>query len=96
MLKPTDRQEAVLRFVAQHHHEQGCPPTLREIGEHLCIRSTNGVNDHVRALERKGYLVRRERLARAIKLTSKGVEHLQQVYQPGEAVMVTPANDNKR
>lgn len=95
MEEPTDRQDAVLRFVAQHHHVQGCPPTLREIGEHLCIRSTNGVNDHVRALERKGYLVRREKLARSIKLTPKADAYLEtrQVYQPGEAVMMTPAND---
>lgn len=32
------------------------PPTIREIGEHLGIRSTNGVPDHLKALKRKGYL----------------------------------------
>lgn len=95
MREPTDRQAAVLAFVARHHHEQGCPPTLREIGEHLCIRSTNGVNDHVRALERKGYLVTRERYARSIKLTDKAVAYLamRQVYQPGESTLITPANE---
>ena len=97
MREPTDRQDAVLRFVARHHHEQGCPPTLREIGEHMGIRSTNGVNDHLKALERKGYLVRRERLSRSIKLTPKADAYLatRQVYQPGEAVMMTPANDTE-
>lgn len=34
------------------------PPTLREIGEIMSIRSTNGVNDHLRALERKGHIRR--------------------------------------
>lgn len=34
------------------------PPTMREIGKVMCIRSTNGVADHLRALERKGYIRR--------------------------------------
>ncbi len=45
----------------------GYPPTLREIGEHLGIRSTNGVGDHLKALERKGYLVREELKSRALR-----------------------------
>jgi repressor LexA len=45
----------------------GYPPTLREIGEHMGIRSTNGVNDHLKALERKGYLVREELKSRALR-----------------------------
>jgi len=31
------------------------------------IRSTNGVNDHLRALERKGYLTREDMKSRALK-----------------------------
>jgi repressor LexA len=34
------------------------------------IRSTNGVNDHLRALERKGYLRREDMKSRALKLVS--------------------------
>jgi len=73
---PTDRQGVVLTFVAEYHHMQQCPPTMREIGEHLAIRSTNGVNDHVNALIRKGYLEKRSDVARGIKLTDKGREYL--------------------
>ena len=40
------------------------PPTLREIGEVMGIRSTNGVNDHLRALERKGRLRRSDMKSR--------------------------------
>jgi repressor LexA len=54
----TDRQLEVLRFIALQIEEAGYPPTIREIGEALDIRSTNGVNDHLKALERKGYLTR--------------------------------------
>ena len=52
----TDRQEQVLDFIKSYIQEWGYPPTLREIGAGLGIRSTNGVSDHLRALKRKGYL----------------------------------------
>ncbi len=53
----TERQEAILRFIARQAEKQGYPPTIREIGEQFGIRSTNGVNDHLKALERKGHKV---------------------------------------
>jgi repressor LexA len=62
----TDRQREVLRFVAQQIEECGYPPTIREIGEALDIRSTNGVNDHLKALERKGFLTRDPVKSRAL------------------------------
>ena len=62
----TDRQEKILSFIKRSIVEQGYPPTIREIGEHFGIRSTNGVNDHLKALERKGYLMRGELKSRAL------------------------------
>ena len=50
----TDRQSAILEFIREHVRTKGFPPTMREIGEAFGIRSTNGVNDHLKALERKG------------------------------------------
>ena len=63
----TSRQEQVLRFITESIKDQGYPPTLREIGAHMGIRSTNGVNDHLRALERKGYLTREDMKSRALR-----------------------------
>ena len=63
----TDRQQQVLLYIRQSIHERGYPPTLREIGAHMGIRSTNGVNDHLRALERKGYLTREDMKSRALR-----------------------------
>jgi repressor LexA len=63
----TDRQRAVLEFISHSIEERGYPPTLREIGEHLGIRSTNGVNDHLKALEKKGYLEREDLKSRALR-----------------------------
>jgi repressor LexA len=66
MLGLTDRQLEVLRFIAREIDERGYPPTIREIGEALDIRSTNGVNDHLKALERKGFLSRDPIKSRAL------------------------------
>jgi repressor LexA len=68
MQKLTERQRAVLTFISASIDERGFPPTLREIGNHLGIRSTNGVNDHLRALERKGYLTREDMKSRTLRL----------------------------
>lgn len=68
MQKLTDRQRIVLDFIRDSIDERGFPPTLREIGNHLGIRSTNGVNDHLRALERKGYLTREDMKSRSLRV----------------------------
>ncbi|HYP90880.1 MAG TPA: repressor LexA, partial [Polyangiaceae bacterium] len=77
----TKRQEQTLDFIRRSIEDRGYPPTLREIGEHMGIRSTNGVNDHLRALERKGYLTREDMKSRALKLV--------------EDQMASPAANNK-
>lgn len=67
MKKLTHRQAKVLEFIISSLDERGYPPTIREIGTHMEIRSTNGVNDHLKALERKGYLVRDQSKSRALR-----------------------------
>jgi repressor LexA len=68
----TERQEKILAFIKKSIQDQGYPPTIREIGEHFGIRSTNGVNDHLKALERKGYLQRGELKSRALSVIEGG------------------------
>lgn len=66
----TSRQEQVLGYIAETIRDRGYPPTIREIGTALGIRSTNGVNDHLKALERKGYIERSGAKSRAILVTA--------------------------
>ncbi|HEY4238715.1 MAG TPA: transcriptional repressor LexA [Kofleriaceae bacterium] len=63
----TQRQKEILDFISASITERGYPPTLREIGEHFSIRSTNGVNDHLKALEKKGHLRREDLKSRAMR-----------------------------
>lgn len=64
----SDRQLAALTFIRESISSKGYPPTLREIGDALGIKSTNGVNDHLAALEKKGYIVREAGKSRAIRV----------------------------
>lgn len=65
--KLTLRQQMCLDFICSSIEQRGYPPTIREIGAHMGIRSTNGVNDHLKALSRKGYLTRDELKSRALR-----------------------------
>ncbi len=65
--KLTDRQQLVLSFIQESILDRGYPPTIREIGTKLNIKSTNGVNDHLKALERKGYITREDMKSRALR-----------------------------
>lgn len=73
----TKRQAAILRFIIECIRDEGAPPTIAEIGEQFGLSSTNGVNDHLVALEKKGYIVRSSK-ARGIHVTPKGATGLYQ------------------
>ena len=79
----TKRQAAILEFIIDSIREQGHPPTIAEIGEKFGISSTNGVNDHLIALGKKGYIERSSK-ARGIYVTPKAAAGL---YQ-SDAVMI--------
>lgn len=70
----TPRQKEVLDLISESLDRRGYPPTLREIGERLGIRSTNGVNDHLVALTKKGYLQRQDLKSRALRVMGSSSE----------------------
>ena len=73
----TKRQESILRFIIESIRDVGYPPTIAEIGEEFGISSTNGVNDHLLALDKKGYIERSSK-ARGIHVTPKAAAGLYQ------------------
>jgi repressor LexA len=54
MKQLTPRQQQVLDLIRHYLHEQGMPPTRAEMAEALGMRSANAVEDHLKALARKG------------------------------------------
>ena len=73
----TNRQREILDFIINSIRDEGYPPTIAEICENFGISSTNGVNDHLVALERKGYIERSSK-ARGIRITEKAAPGLYQ------------------
>jgi repressor LexA len=54
----TARQKQIYDFLVRTIREKGYAPSIPEIGAKFKIASTNGVSDHLKALERKGYIRR--------------------------------------
>jgi repressor LexA len=68
----TDRQREVYEFIRTSIDGRSIPPTIREIGEAFGIRSTNGVEKHLAALERSGFVMREHGKSRGISLRADG------------------------
>ncbi|NTX08279.1 hypothetical protein HUA75_41665 [Myxococcus sp. CA040A] len=69
----TGRQREILRFIVDVRERRGYSPSVREIGQAFRITSTNGVNDHLKALVRKGCLDRDAMTARSLVPTATGL-----------------------
>jgi len=65
----TKRQSDVLAGIRAYFQEIGHPPTVRELGERLGLRSSCTVQRHLEALERKGFIHRNPTKARTIEIT---------------------------
>jgi repressor LexA len=65
----TRKQRAIYEFIADCVQRQGIPPSLTEIAEQFELASASGVADHLRALERKGYIRRRRGVSRGIEIS---------------------------
>ena len=78
----TERQKRVITAIQEWIKEHGFPPTIRELGKQLGIKSLRGVTTHLDALAKKGLLVRK-RAARGIRLlteaASRATENLLRV-----------------
>lgn len=70
----TERQREVVKTILAHRQRTGVSPTVRELCQLLGIASTNGVNDHLRLLKRKGVVARRHGVtARGFFVTAEGL-----------------------
>lgn len=65
----TKRQGEVYKFIKNHHRRWGYPPTIREIADHIGAKYSHGVERHLQALERKGFIKREAVKSRGIQLT---------------------------
>lgn len=64
----SERQKAMLDYIASFIEDNGYPPTIREIGEACDIPSTSVVNYNLNRLEREGFIAREGKVSRGIRL----------------------------
>ena len=69
MKQITDRQKEVLNFISSFTEENAYPPTVREISDHFGI-SLRAVQDHIIALQKKGFLSQSQKRSRSIRVLS--------------------------
>jgi repressor LexA len=73
----TDRQRAILDYLRTFVEEHGYPPTVREIGDAVGLRSPSTVHSHLAQLERAGALRRDPTKPRAIELADRRREEVE-------------------
>jgi repressor LexA len=67
----TERQKEIYDFIEEKINNRGYGPTVREIGLAFDIKSPNGVMCHLKALEKKGLIIKEPGAARAIQLVDR-------------------------
>ncbi len=68
MLELTERQQEILLYIKEQVREKGYPPSVREIGDAVGLRSSSTVHGHLKRLESKGYIRRDPTKPRAIEI----------------------------
>ena len=58
--KLTDKQTEILEFIREKILANGYPPSVREIGEAVDLKSTATVHGYLSRLEQKGYIKKEE------------------------------------
>lgn len=73
MKQLSDKQSRIINYLHRFFHEQGYPPTIRDIQGGCQISSTSVVEYNLRILEREGYLRRVREISRGIELGARRV-----------------------
>ena len=76
----TDRQGQVLDTIRMFLNIHGFPPTRADIGKRLGLKHQSAVDNHLRALERKGWARVHHGIERGIRLLREGVP----LYEPDD------------
>ena len=65
----TDKQKEIFNVIKDSILNKGYPPSVREIGELVGLKSTSSVHAHLNSLEKKGYIRQDPTKPRTIEIT---------------------------
>ena len=93
----TPRQSQVLEFITDYLESRGYPPTVREVAAHFGFRSPRAAHDHMKALQRKGYIRSAPKQPRALEvlktLEPKGIPVLGRIAAGQPILAVQEADE---
>lgn len=75
------REKAILKFIEKNIKTNGYPPSVREIGKAVGLKSTATVHGYLAALEKKGYIKKESQKGRTLKLLKGGADENQEVIE---------------
>ena len=67
------RERAILKFIEKQINEKGYPPSVREIGKAVGLKSTATVHGYLAKLQEKGYIKKEQQKGRTLKLLKGGL-----------------------
>ena len=76
--KLSRKQEEILTYIKDFTLAKGYPPTVRDIGEAVNLKSTSSVHAHLSTLESKGFIRRDPTKPRAIEIIDEGFQMVRQ------------------
>jgi len=65
----TETQKNILDFLIDRIKGKGIPPTLADVAKHFGYKNRATVQQHLQAIEKKGYIRKNPKLSRSIELT---------------------------
>ena len=68
------REKAILKYIEKQVKANGYPPSVREIGKAVGLKSTATVHGYLASLEKKGYIKKESQKGRTLKLLKGGLE----------------------
>jgi repressor LexA len=72
----TEKQQRIFDYIRSRILDSGIPPTVREIGDHFGI-TVKGAYDHLKAIEKKGFIHCAQNKSRSIELLTQKDERRQ-------------------
>ena len=68
------REKSILKFIEKQVNLNGYPPSVREIGKAVDLKSTATVHGYLESLEKKGYIKKESQKGRTLRLLKGGAE----------------------
>ncbi len=84
----TERQENILACIQESLGNNGYPPTIRELGEKIGVKSTSLISYYLEQLEAMGYITRDRSISRGIRLTDQGEQPRKPVEVEHETIAI--------